>query len=190
MEITFTPGLSAAKGRDEETTLEKYERKMKEKRKKRKEEVKEKDQAGKSGVKDDFFAVDSDDDGENAEPATEKVGKKGKMTKNRQASSDATPRHESTAEELALLAVSDNPNADPKHFNLKSVVKAEKKSKLKGKKKKDKKKADNDDNEIQEDFAIDVKDDRFKALHEDHTFAIDPTNPQYVFLCMLRCVIS
>ena len=32
--------------------------------------------------------------------------------------------------------------------------------------------------EVQEDFAIDVKDERFQAVHEDHTFAIDPTNPQ------------
>ena len=42
MEITFTPGLAESKAGDE-TTLEKYQRKMKEKRKKRKEEVKEKE---------------------------------------------------------------------------------------------------------------------------------------------------
>ena len=34
MEITFTPGLSAGTGDQDETTLEKYQRKMKEKKKK------------------------------------------------------------------------------------------------------------------------------------------------------------
>ena len=27
---------------------------------------------------------------------------------------------------------------------------------------------------------VNVKDDRFKALFEDHQYAIDPTNPQFV----------
>ena len=31
-----------------------------------------------------------------------------------------------------------------------------------------------------DDFVVDVKDDRFAALHEDHQFAIDPTHPQCV----------
>ena len=62
---------------------------------------------------------------------------------------------------------------------MKAALKAEK---TKGKKRKGKKgkKGEDDDQELelQEDFSIDVKDERFKALHEDHTFAIDPSNPQ------------
>jgi hypothetical protein len=29
-------------------------------------------------------------------------------------------------------------------------------------------------------FAVDTKDDRFKSLHEDHEFALDPSNPRCV----------
>ena len=83
-----------------------------------------------------------------------------------------------TADELALLLASSNTNANPQHFDFKAVVKAEKD---KGKKKrKGKKGKDLDSNELQEDFVMDVQDERFKALHEDHQFAIDPSNPQCV----------
>jgi len=47
------------------------------------------------------------------------------------------------------------------------------------KRKKGKNKGEAEDNEIQEQFVINVKDDRFKAVHEDHTFAIDPSNPHF-----------
>ena len=87
---------------------------------------------------------------------------------------------ESTAEELALLATSDNPNGEIKHFDMKAVLRAEKKNGKKRKGKKGKRGADDGENELQEDFSIDVKDDRFKAVLEDHTFAIDPSNPRYV----------
>ncbi|KAJ3494664.1 hypothetical protein NLJ89_g10760 [Agrocybe chaxingu] len=142
MEITFTPGLINKKNEDE-TTLEKYQRRMKEKRKKRKEE-KSKSRKGK-----ELRTEDQD------EPPARKGA---------------------TAEELALLVGTDNPNAEPKHFSLKSVIKAEKhKKRGKGRKRG---KADID-NEAQEDFVVDVKDERFKALFEDHQFAIDPTNPHF-----------
>ena len=66
MEITFTPGLSESKGRGEgdETTLEKYQRKMKEKRKKRKEEMKDKvvSKGKEREVEDDFFEGEGEED--------------------------------------------------------------------------------------------------------------------------------
>lgn len=194
MEITFTPGLSENKDKNkEETTLEKYERKMKEKRKKRKDELKEDAEKEKGETKDDFFDASSEDEAEDAEAEVELTKgkkKKGKDREERKISSEPVHRHESTAEELALLAASDNPNEEPKHFNLKSVLKAEKRSKGKGKK--GKKKGEMEDNEIQEEFAINVKDDRFKALHDDHTFAIDPSNPRYVFNTSLAgsCILN
>ena len=182
MEITFRPGLTEVQDRGEgETTLEKYERKMKEKRKKRKEELKEKivekEQSG-NGIDDDFFDAGSEQEeqSDTLEPSRREKGKRKPTDQNRSPVPPSVTRHELTLEELALLAASDNPNAEPKHFNLKAVLKAENKSKRKGKK--DRKKGELDDNEIQEDFKIDLKDDRFKALHEDHTFAIDPSNPQ------------
>ncbi|KAI0815044.1 hypothetical protein BC629DRAFT_1588722 [Irpex lacteus] len=179
MEITFTPGLSESKGKgeDEETTLEKYQKKMREKKKKRKEELKEKAQEKKSeqkkskkdkkGIEDDFFAAEDsaeEDDGSVGDNEEDVVPPK---------------KIQSTAEELALLAASDNPNGEVKHFNMKAVLQSEKSKGKKRKGKKKGKKGGEDEQEAQDDFAIDVKDDRFTALHEDHTFAIDPSNPHF-----------
>ncbi|KAG6856644.1 hypothetical protein H0H87_002234 [Tephrocybe sp. NHM501043] len=177
MEITFTPGLSEQK--DDETTLDKYQRKIREKRKKRKEEVKEKAlkvELGDVQDKDDFFDVESDD-GTGVEAPARK-DKKGGRKEAHPDPSEPSPRPLSTPEELALLIASDNPETDPKHFNLKSVLKAEKKARRKGKRRKGNKN-DEGDNEVQADFKIDVNDERFKILHEDHQYAIDPTNPHF-----------
>lgn len=172
MEITFTPGLTDEKGEDE-TTLEKYQRKLREKRKKRKEEVKEKEVKQKKKPKqllDDFFDADSESE-EDAEDR--KKGKKARKAKNKDSSE---PRTTATAEELALLVAADNPNG-AKHFVMSAVVKAEKKPGRKGKKGRKEKQGPNDQ-DTQEDFRINVADERFKALHDDHAFAIDPSNPQ------------
>ncbi|KAF8350115.1 hypothetical protein F5887DRAFT_943868 [Amanita rubescens] len=163
MEITFTPGLGGKKDEEHETTLEKYQKKMREKKKKRKEERNSK--ADLEG--DDFFAFSSGDE-------TETETREKKAEKVEAAASNTAV----SAEELTLLVASDNPNSEPKHFNLKSVIKAEKRAKLKGKKGKKKSKQD-DENELQEDFVINVHDDRFKALHDNPQFAIDPNNPRY-----------
>lgn len=178
MEITFTPGLTDKKAGDE-TTLEKYQRKLKEKRKKRKEEAKEaakeKEVQQKKKPKqplDDFFDADSES-GEDVEEVRKK-GKKGKKVK---ANGGDEPRTAATAEELALLVASDNPNGAAKHFDMSAVLKAEKKSAKKGKRGR-KEKHGLGDQDTQEDFRIDVADERFKSLHEDHAFAIDPSNPQ------------
>ncbi|RPD82468.1 hypothetical protein L226DRAFT_556272 [Lentinus tigrinus ALCF2SS1-7] len=195
MEITFTPGLSAAKDGQDETTLETYQRKMREKKKKRKQELRERAQEDKlekpteKGLDDDFFDADSEDDGsagdtEEEVPKGKKRKGKGRKDKGKGRKADdddeeRSARVESTAEELALLAASDNPNGEVKHFDMKAVLRAEKK---KGKNKKGKKGnhgVDEGENEVQEDFSIDVKDDRFKAVLEDHTFAIDPSNPHF-----------
>ncbi|KAF4605163.1 pre-rRNA-processing protein esf1 [Pleurotus pulmonarius] len=170
MEITFSAGLSGAKD-GEETTLEKYQRKLRDKKKKRKEELKERTttKTGGKEPKDEFFDDGSDDelsDNTKDRPQNDKQGKK------------ETGRSVSTAEELALLAAADQLEDDSRHFNMKSVLKAEKAKK--GKRGKlNKKKQTEVENELQEDFAIDVKDERFNALHEDHTYAIDPSNPHF-----------
>ncbi|KAI0698440.1 hypothetical protein C8T65DRAFT_12783 [Cerioporus squamosus] len=201
MEITFTPGLSTAKDEKDETTLEKYQRKMREKKKKRKEELREKtkeDSGEKKGATkdlgDDFFGADSEDEGSAGDTEDEVPrGKKGKKDKDKDKKGkgkgkgrwaddeeeERAARVESTAEELALLAASDNPNGEVKHFDMKAVLRAEKQKGKKRKGKKGKKGADDGENELQEDFSIDVKDDRFKAVLEDHTFAIDPSNPHF-----------
>lgn len=183
MEITFTPALSKKSG--EETTLEKYQRKVNEKRKKRKEELKEKYKESKDKdekLDDEFFEAGGDegDDGVSLDKVkvTSNSKKKKKGSTNEEKQSQSGPRKDATADELALLVAPDNPTEEPKHFSLKSVVKAEKQKK----RKKGKRGKVEEDNEAQEDFVMNVKDERFKALFEDHQFAIDPTNPQYVSL--------
>jgi len=175
MEITFTPGLTDKRGEDE-NTLEKYQRKVKEKRKKRKEEARESARGKEVQEKkkpqkplDDFFDADSESE-EDVEDT--KKGKKGKEVKVAD-----EPRTAATVEELALLVESDNPNGAAKHFDMSAVLKAEKKTGKKGKRGRKEKHRSNDQ-DTQEDFRIDVADERFKALHEDHAFAIDPSNPQ------------
>lgn len=159
MEITFTPGLIEAKNPEDETTMEAYQRKMREKRKKRKEEVKVKattvtndegrGQLGKNvSFDDDFFEGMS---GSERESEVEKSSESAKRVSRTQDVGKPVPREE-----------------------VKSDVKAEKK----GKKRRGKKKVIDDD-EVQDDFIIDVKDDRFKAIHEDYQFAIDPSNPHF-----------
>lgn len=192
MEVTFMPALSEKKD-GEETTLEKYQRKMREKRKKRKEEWKEgqgeRDESpaatektarkSKKAPKDDFFG-ESGSEGETDDAAA--TGKtKAKKSKKGEEVEEAKEKRPSTKEELSLVVTPDAIGNEPKHFDMKAVLRAEKaKKKKKGKRGKKGDDEDEGERELQEDFSINVKDDRFAAVHEDYTFAIDPSNPQCV----------
>ncbi|KAJ3720022.1 hypothetical protein C8R42DRAFT_609269 [Lentinula raphanica] len=175
MEVTFAPGLSTTKEDEDETTLEKYQRKMKEKRKKKKEQRPtraDEDEEEHVVEADDFFAAASEDEG-TPEPSGKRK-KKEQKNKEQEQRNKLKVKEVASENDLALLVGSSV--TGPQHFNLKSVMKAEK---LKGKKLKKRKQNKNDEAELQEDFAIDVHDDRFKAVHESHDFAIDPSNPHF-----------
>ena len=118
-----------------------------------------------------------DSNGEEEEAPKNKASKKSKGKA--RSTSPAEARRPTTEAELALLTASDGNAKEANHFDMKAIVKAEK---LKGRKRnrKGKKGLGDKEDELQEGFQIDVKDDRFKALHEDPTFAIDPSNPRYV----------
>ncbi|KAL5534354.1 hypothetical protein ACEPAG_816 [Sanghuangporus baumii] len=199
VEITFMPGLSLANANaGDETTIEAYRRKQKEKRLAKKKEKKEKENQGgdkekdvkskkNKSIDDDFFAAgsESEDSEEGREDLdSRKISKKSKSTKDREEESKASVDVESrpaTEAELSLLVAPDDVSSERKHFDMKVVLKAEKAKRKRRdrKKKKNKGTGRDDEDEIQEDFQIDVKDERFKALHEDHTFAIDPSNPHF-----------
>lgn len=180
MEITFTPGLSEQKTDKDETTIDKYKRKMRENRKKSKEtraekkKVKERPNSNKKGgyQNDEFFnfGSDSEDVVEETETASDtktncRIPSRTKIT---------------TDESVPNITLHHAKGPEPKHFNIKTILKAEKgKTGKKGRGKEGRK---DEENELQEDFKIDVQDERFKILHEDHQFAIDPTNPQCVTL--------
>ena len=201
LEITFVPGLSAAAasnpstkegrkgaGGEEETTLERYQRKEREKKKAKKAAREtaraegsldgKKAEGGAIEEEDAFFAVASNDEDGLGVPLERKKGKKGKgKDKDR----ITTARGEvATEAELALLL--DTPTG-VKHFDMSDIIKTERRAEKGDRKKKSKKRghgAVEDGKGVEDDFELDTQDPRFKVLLEDHNFAIDPSNPQYV----------
>ncbi|KAI9445025.1 hypothetical protein H4582DRAFT_876767 [Lactarius indigo] len=166
MEVTFRPALTSGKDEDE-TTLGRYQRKMREKRKKRRKDLQERNEGEPST--DDFFARGDGEEDSDSNPRPAGGSAKGEQR--------SKSRSFSTKEELSLLVAPDRLDSGPKHFDMAAIIKAEKgaRKKHKGRKKKN----DNDENEVQDDFIVDVKDERFTALHEDHAFAIDPSHPNF-----------
>lgn len=196
MEITFRPGLDISKPVDEAeednlTTLEKYQMRMKERKARKKEKIELKratkdddgDEPAKPTMgKDDFFG---DGSGSEEEP-TRPVGPKAK------AAAPASKAKAKVAEVERMLPaakmISEDLGGDVvgvEHFSIKDIMKAEKGEGKKRKRKRPGKGLHADEREIElgpTDWKIDVRDQRFKALHEEPEFAIDPSDPQYVYL--------
>jgi hypothetical protein len=206
MEITFTSGLAGEPAREsvfeneperEETTMEKYIRKEKERKKRRKEKLK----AGKRGetistAGEDYGSQEaseaSEDDGEKEDLGfddpffEDPTGKTAAALKRKE--EKRKKREERAAEEAAAAAkraelellMVDDQNTGVKHFDMNEIEKAEKRARKKGKKGKGKSGQDPDNNGVAgEDFQIDVSDPRFARLYDSHEFAIDPTNPKF-----------
>ncbi|CDZ98668.1 Uncharacterized conserved protein [Phaffia rhodozyma] len=199
MEITFAPGLSertSAEIDPNETSLEAYKRKMRDRRKAEKEK-REKARAEKNGgskededkeSEDEFFGGSSDE--EEAPKKASKGDKKNGKKPSTRSTEDDQPT-ETTAAHLDLLTLptpSTNPLAidDSKHFSMTDIIKEEKnagagkkrkraphkKTKTAEMREKDKELGDTG-------FEINVKDERFNKLNVDHRFAIDPSHPQF-----------
>ncbi|GAA5876894.1 hypothetical protein JCM16303_006324 [Sporobolomyces ruberrimus] len=200
--------LDLVEGDKPETAIETYRRKEKE-RKERKKAEKLAKHGGKNvdeegpfgepegedrGFDDDFFADDGKDpfatyDDGNVSSGDEigikKKDKKKLSKKDKKAQREAEEEAQEAAQsELALLVGSDDEDdvlggegEGGKHFDMRRILKAEK---AKGKKTKVKgKKAKKEDAPVKDDFKLDLGDDRFKSLHDDFDFAIDPSNPRY-----------
>ncbi|GAA5912201.1 hypothetical protein JCM5296_007509 [Sporobolomyces johnsonii] len=154
---------------------------------------------GPGGFDDDFFADDGRDPfaayDEGAVSSGDEIGinaKKGKKDKLSKKEKRAQREAEEKAQEqeqaqLALLVGSDDEDdvlggegEGGRHFDMRAILKAEKnkgkKVKGKGKKAAAKKEAAEP---VKDDFKMDLADDRFKSLHEDYDFAIDPSNPRF-----------
>ncbi|KAJ3221403.1 pre-rRNA-processing protein esf1 [Clydaea vesicula] len=203
MEITFTPGLSEKVGKaallkkdkifEDETVFQRNLRLQKEKKKARKNQRKlaekevdsddalisnEDDPEG--GFDDEFFANSSDDD--------LKQNSKSKKEKNKKTKESAAERIEKkkNLEKLNLLMSNENSeNTNMNHYEMKDILKMEKLKNLSSKKKSIKKKVEKKINmikqeeNIQDDFKLNLKDERFKKLLEDSEFHIDPTNAKF-----------
>ncbi|PLB50410.1 hypothetical protein P170DRAFT_381062 [Aspergillus steynii IBT 23096] len=201
MEVTFTSGLAGGPEKDgifenepekDETTLEKYVRKERERKKKRKERIRAVREGEDGGKEDEDHAVEGkksedapegekedmgfndpffDDPGEKMTAATRRKEEKRKKKAEREAveAAEAAKRAE-----LELLMMDDE-NKGMQHFDMNAIEKAEKQA---GKKKKGKGKGKQAP-EVKDDFQMEVSDPRFSRLFESHEFAIDPTNPRF-----------
>jgi hypothetical protein len=181
VEITFKAGLSGrtTNSVDDEdlTTLERYKRRMKEKkdRKKEKRDLKVGSKAANTNeddrnvgiITDDFFGA-SDGEGDSS-AAIDLV-----QTKPTKALRPLDVQPGKPLEQSDAPASID----DAKHFSMADIVKAEK-NELKKKRKRSRKDKSAQEAELgDETFQVDVKDDRFRVLYEEPEFAIDPSNPR------------
>ncbi|KAI2607103.1 uncharacterized protein GGS25DRAFT_494358 [Hypoxylon fragiforme] len=194
MQITFSAALmdDGKKKKEpeaEETTLEKYKRKERERKAQRKEKAlakrgeptEEVDDRGSAesgnddlGFDDPFFTTD--------EPVkkSKHSEKKEERRKRREAKEAKEVEDAAQKAQLQKLMADDSKEAVEHldHFDMNEITRAEKlKSKMHKKKKGKKELADHGG--LQQDFEMDVEDNRFKAVFESHEFAIDPSNPRF-----------
>lgn len=194
MEITFRPALSGSKaldGADEEnmTTLERYQMRMKEKkaRKKEKRELKragkldgsdddEVDAEAKEAKEDEFFGDTSDEEDEQVKAAA----RPSKPSKANKAEADTKSPAVPSAQPRSADDLPEDLQTGTDHFSMKDILRAEK-EKGKRKRRRNKKGGKHEDErEVElgpEGWRVDVQDERFKVLHEEPEFAIDPSNP-------------
>ncbi|WRT66231.1 uncharacterized protein IL334_003184 [Kwoniella shivajii] len=202
MEITFKPALSTKLNEngdiDEEnmTTLEKYQMRMKEKKSRKKEKLElrratkaisdEEDEAAESGLKqkekDDFFGSESEEEDRSkheAEPET-KPQSKGKVANGISTSkSKPNPIVEEKEDFSELVGTSDKPDTN---FSMKDILKSEKEKKRRRRRGKKDINAEQREEEKElgpDGWKINVSDPRFKVIHEEAEFAIDPSNPHF-----------
>ncbi|KAI1308092.1 hypothetical protein F5Y03DRAFT_351165 [Xylaria venustula] len=189
MQVTFTPALMGDEKKEpegEETTVEKYIRKEKERKARRKEKALAKRNPGETeegdepaepeedlGFNDPFFTTD--------EPAKVSKSAERKEERRRRREEKEATAAESAAQKAQLEKIMADDSKDQvehlDHFNMDEITRAEKKKAKKGKKKG--KKEVEDQGGLQEGFDMDVNDSRFKAVFESHEFAIDPSNPKF-----------
>ncbi|RDW74669.1 pre-rRNA-processing protein ESF1 [Aspergillus mulundensis] len=196
MEVTFTSGLAGEPNRDtifenepEETSVEKYLRKERERKKRRKDKMKgnkgdeadgdKKEDAGEAkaqedeedlGFNDPFFLDPSD---KAATAARRKEEKRKKRTERAAEEAAAAAKRA----ELELLMMDDeDAKSGMRHFDMNEIAKAEKQARKKKGKSKRKEEAAQ---AVPDNFEMDVSDPRFSRLFQNHEFAIDPTNSRF-----------
>lgn len=195
MQITFTSGLSGKGGsvfenqpppEREETTVEKYIRKEKERKTRRKDKTKNsRDQDPEQDAGDEKPTTTPDagfDDPFFTAPATTSATLK--KSKKRAHQKSPSPSPSATAHLLALTTsdAAANGSNEVQHFDSALLAKGEKLAKQKKKRKghqlSERQKAALEAREKDE-FEVDVQDKRFAAVFERSEFAIDPSHKGY-----------
>ncbi|KAJ8060299.1 hypothetical protein OCU04_010635 [Sclerotinia nivalis] len=200
MEITFTAGLTGTtKGSvfenepiPNETTAEAYIRKEKERKARRREKAKalregkdpnasgdeEEDKEAKEdlGFDDPFFATDEATKSKAAKSLRKEERKKKHEAKLKEAEEKASNRAEL---ELLMQDNSTDKVEHLDHFDIAEIQRAEKAKKKKGKKGKKAEEVESKRGGLQENFQMDVGDERFGDVFKNHEYAIDPSNPKF-----------
>jgi len=163
-----TANLSRNEEPEDETTIEKYMRKERERKHRRREEKLARKLAAAGGEPEDlgfddpFFSDNPD------------AAKRKQKEEKKRAKKEAEDEVAQKATELELL-VQDEENQAGNHFNINHILKSEKKSKHKKKKKRDAEK----EQELQENFKMDLNDPRFADVYQGGEFAIDPNSSAF-----------
>ena len=189
----------------EETTIEKYMRKQREKRERKKQRKAEREAQrngtaedaerpeeppqdakaiAEAGFDDPFFADEPDFEQAYEEEFGDKAGKskdrKERKERKERKTKDA-PAEEPPAEPPAEAEGEESDQE--KHFDLTDILRAEKHKNKKMNKYQKKREAKRDAKRsslLQPTFQMDTEDPRFRAVMEDHRFAIDPNHPSFL----------
>lgn len=224
MQITFMPGLSEAAGRRaqgmngkegaEESTLEKYLRKQREKKASRKaakgtgeeESAKPTSSAAPQpkdsdlGFDDPFFASDNDEDADFDEMlAREQQG--GNRANGKQSGQRDSKKAPKSHVDVDDAESADEDGMHRNHFSMQDIIKSEAKAGKKLNRWEKKKAAKSDRNKAeaqptkgkpstQDDFSMDVADPRFRAVMDDHQYAIDPSHPGFVMTSGMKKLLD
>ncbi|XP_075232806.1 ESF1 homolog [Lycorma delicatula] len=175
-----------------EKKKEKRKKKKEEKIKKKKEAAKDSDDIGNDNENDNALFSDDDlPDGvdlnddyfkeEFADNPTKKSKKKNK--KKGFNDEDLNPEEKQKKDELELLLLDDEDQVDStnkSHFSLKQIQDMEEnQSKKKRKGRKQIKKKKQEEPILEDDFQVDLQDERFNAVYTSHHFNIDPADSHY-----------
>ncbi|KAH6659346.1 hypothetical protein BKA67DRAFT_544187 [Truncatella angustata] len=173
----------------EETTVEKYMRKEREKKLRKKEKVlakREGTTVAEEEVEEEPVAQDGEDLGfddpfftteEQVKPTKSSQRKEERLKKREAKEAEAKKNAEERAA-LEKVMGTGSKDSGKGHFDMAEISRAEKQKTKKGKSKK-KQKGGEDQATVQDDFKVDADDDRFKAVFESHEYAIDPSNPKF-----------
>lgn len=143
-----------------EQYLEKKKEKRKEKKKQKKEQDDDSDMPSDIDINDPYFAEELNNP---------EFKKPKKQTDKLEEDDD-----EQKQKELELLLMNNDDDENKKHFSLKKIQESEstKKKKWKNKKKDTEERAEDN-------FKVNINDDRFSALFTSHLYNIDPTDPNF-----------
>lgn len=203
MEITFTPGLSGetkSNANENETTLERYQRKERERKKAkkaaRKDRLTEKDDVPSKKAKkidDEFFGEDSGSDQGDASDTSNPELDASKAPKSKQKKHKEKPSNRVMATEAATdaeleLMMDPSSHDARKHFDMTDIIRSERRAEKGGKKHYGKRKRTEGREESNDAVDVNLEDPRFKGIYSDPRFAIDPTNPKYVFSVILSII--